>query len=86
MLNHYCPGSASLRRNITLEIRTCPQCGADVELFSSDHKATCDGCGFVVFKDVQSCIQWCRLGKECIGEEAYARFVADHPGMRPLGG
>ena len=39
MLGSYCPGSASLRNNISLEIKTCPECGADVELFSIDRRS-----------------------------------------------
>jgi len=42
MLGSYCPGSASLRNNISLEIKTCPECGADVELFSIDRKVACE--------------------------------------------
>jgi DNA-directed RNA polymerase subunit RPC12/RpoP len=74
-MNHFCPGSSSLRRDITLEIKTCPECGADVELFSIDQKARCDNCGFVVYNKLQSCIQWCRYAKECVGEEVYAKYM-----------
>ena len=58
MLGSYCPGSASLHNNISLEIKTCPECGADVELFSIDRKVACEKCGFVVYNNVLSCIQW----------------------------
>lgn len=74
MLNHFCPGSSSLRRDITLTIKTCPQCGADVELFSIDKKIACDKCGFVVFNSIQSCVQWCRYAEQCMGAEVVAQF------------
>ena len=75
MLNtQFCPGSSSLRNNITLTIKTCPECGGDVELFSIDLKARCDRCGFVVFNDMQSCIQWCRYAEACVGEETYRKM------------
>jgi ribosomal protein S27AE len=74
MLNNYCPGSASLRNNITLEIKTCPQCGADIELFSIDKRATCDRCGFVIYNSAQSCINWCRYAEQCFGTEQYQKL------------
>lgn len=74
MLNHYCPGSFSLRNNITLDIKTCPQCGADVELFSIDKKAACEQCGFVVYNNMQACIDWCRYAEQCFGAELYQKL------------
>lgn len=74
MLNHYCPGSFSLRNNITLDIKTCPQCGADVELFSIDKKATCEQCGFVIYNNMQACIDWCRYAEQCFGAELYQKL------------
>ncbi len=74
MLNTACPGAASLRGTPTITIKTCPQCGADVELFSIDFKVACDRCGFVVYNNVQSCIQWCKLAEACVGEELYTKF------------
>ena len=69
-----CPGSANLRTP-TLAIRKCPDCGSDVELFSSDVKVTCEKCGFVVFNDITSCIRWCKHARECVGEERYRELV-----------
>jgi ribosomal protein S27AE len=74
MSNAYCPGSAGLNGTPTLTIKTCPQCGADVELFSIDLKMACDRCGFVVYNNVQSCIQWCRFAEACVGAEMYAQY------------
>lgn len=70
----YCPGSSSLRNNITLDIKTCPECGSDVELFSIDLKVKCDTCGFVVYNTLQSCIQWCRYAEQCVGPEVYQKL------------
>jgi ribosomal protein S27AE len=74
MLGSYCPGSASLRNNISLEIKTCPECGADVELFSIDRKVACDKCGFVVYNNALSCIQWCRYAEQCFGAEMVTKY------------
>lgn len=76
MLEHFCPGSASLRKDITLTIKTCPHCGADVELFSIDKRVACDQCGFVVYNSIQSCVQWCSYAEQCMGPEVVAQFRA----------
>lgn len=74
MLDH-CPGAANLRTP-TLAIKKCPQCGAEVELFSNDISVKCSECGFEVFNDIISCVQWCKYAKECVGEETYNRIMA----------
>lgn len=78
MLGH-CPGSANLRTP-TLAIKQCPQCGAEVELFSNDVSVACDACGFVVYNDLLSCVQWCKYAKECVGEETYRKLVERREG------
>lgn len=75
MLEHFCPGSSSLRKDITLTVKECPQCGADVELFSIDKRVACDACGFVVYNSLQSCIQWCRYAEQCVGPDVYQQFM-----------
>jgi NADH pyrophosphatase NudC (nudix superfamily) len=74
MLDH-CPGAANLRTP-TLAIRKCPQCGEEVELFSNDVSVKCSNCGFVVYNDILSCVQWCKHAKECVGEETYHKIMA----------
>lgn len=66
-----CPGAAQFTRTPTLKIRKCPECGADVEIFSTELKVECGNCGFTIYNDLGSCIQWCKYAKECIGEELY---------------
>jgi DNA-directed RNA polymerase subunit RPC12/RpoP len=83
MLNHYCPGSSGLRNNITLEIKLCPECGSDVELFSIDLKARCEKCGFVVYNKLQSCIQWCKYAEQCVGAEMYNKMKVTAPRALP---
>jgi transposase len=74
MSTEYCPGAAGLRGTPTLTIKTCPNCGADVELFSIDRKVACDQCGFVVHNSIQSCIQWCKYAESCFGEEMVRKY------------
>ena len=65
-----CPGAADLRRP-EIKIKNCPECGEEVELFSTDIKVKCSNCGFLVYTDFESCIKWCKYAKECVGEDLY---------------
>jgi hypothetical protein len=47
-----------------------------VELFSNDVSVKCSTCGFEVYNDILSCVQWCRYAKECVGEETYTKIMA----------
>jgi DNA-directed RNA polymerase subunit RPC12/RpoP len=71
-----CPGAASMRTP-TLKIKKCPECGTEVEIFSTDMKVECDNCGFTIFNDLQSCIQWCKYAEKCLGEELYKRLKGE---------
>ncbi|MDR3170696.1 MAG: hypothetical protein LBU17_03610 [Treponema sp.] len=74
MLTAYqCPGAASIRGTPTLETRICPQCGAEIDLFSCDMQVPCT-CGFIAYNNMQSCISWCAYAKQCVGEERYERY------------
>ena len=68
-----CPGSANLKTP-TLKIKKCPKCGADVELFSIDVTVKCPNCGFTVYNDTKSCIQWCKYAEQCVGEKLYKKL------------
>ncbi|MBC7110398.1 MAG: hypothetical protein H5T46_05290 [Archaeoglobi archaeon] len=68
-----CPGSSSILRP-KLELRVCPRCGNEVEIFSDEMKVECENCGFIIYNDLQLCIQWCPYAKECIGDENYERI------------
>ena len=69
-----CPGSANLRTP-TLKLKKCPECGRDVEIFSVDIQVKCDNCGFIIYNDIQSCLQWCKYAKQCVGKETYDRLL-----------
>ena len=74
MLDH-CPGAANLKTP-TLSIKKCPQCGEEAEVFSNDVSVTCSNCGFVIYNDIMTCVQWCRYAKECVGKDTYNRIMA----------
>ena len=68
-----CPGAANMRTP-TLKIKHCPECGGEVEIFSTDIKVKCKNCGFTVYNEIDSCLQWCKYAKECVGEEMYNKL------------
>ena len=68
MILDTCPGVKDLKTP-TLTIKKCPKCGEEVEIFSNDTQVSCETCGFVIYNDTLSCIQWCNYAKECVGEE-----------------
>ena len=71
-----CPGAANILRP-TIKIKICPECGEEVEILSSEVKTKCSKCGFTVYNDVASCVQWCEYAKECVGEEMYNRLMGN---------
>lgn len=70
-----CPGS--IANTPTLKIKKCPECGAEVEIFSNDVRVKCDRCGFTVYNDIESCIQWCKYARQCVGEELYNKLMSE---------
>lgn len=68
-----CPGSSNVRTP-TITTKDCPECGEEVEIFSNEMQVRCSSCGFTIYNDLQSCIQWCNYAKECVGEELYERL------------
>ena len=51
--------------------KVCPNCGAEIEMFSIDTEARCEKCGFVVYNDALNCVQWCKYAKKCVGDEMF---------------
>lgn len=69
-----CPGQDSRWR--TVELYTCPHCGAEEEIWSHERKVKCPGCGEWIFKqDVPSCTQWCGKASECVGEIRWKKLL-----------
>ena len=76
MMDDFCPGSSFIRTP-TLTIKICPECGSEVEVFSNDKSVQCETCGFTIYNDQQSCIDWCKYARECFGPEVYDRLRGD---------
>jgi transposase len=73
-----CPGAANIRTP-TLTIKKCPRCGEEIEVFSNDVSVKCSRCGFTVYNDILSCVQWCKYARECVGEETYRKLTEKNP-------
>ena len=68
-------GCQSASKSPTIIEKKCPQCGHDIEMFSIDTEMACENCGFVVYNDTLSCVQWCKYAKQCVGEEMYEHMM-----------
>lgn len=64
--------------------KTCPNCGTEIEMFSIDTEARCEKCGFVIYNDLLTCVQWCKYAKKCVGEETYAQMMRVVPREKAL--
>ena len=68
-----CPGAAHIRTP-TIIVKKCPECGNEVEIFSNEMLTKCTRCGFTIYSDLESCVQWCKYAVECVGEEMYQKL------------
>ena len=62
-------------RTPTIEEKICPNCGSTVEVFSTDTEVVCENCGFVVYNDALSCVQWCKYARQCVGDAMYEQMM-----------
>ncbi|MFC1925302.1 hypothetical protein ACFLW2_01230 [Chloroflexota bacterium] len=69
-----CPGAVNIRMP-RLEVKDCPKCGEEIEIFSNEASTKCSECGLMIYNDLLSCVQWCEYAKECVGEETYERLM-----------
>jgi transposase len=69
----HCPGADKIRIP-DLEIKQCPGCGSEIEIFSNEFQARCEACGFVAYKDLSSCVRWCKYAEECLGTELFQQL------------
>jgi ribosomal protein S27AE len=75
-MTYRCPGADNIRTP-TIKTKICPNCGGEIDLFSSEMQAVCDRCGFVAYNDTKSCLKWCRYARQCVGDELYERFLRE---------
>jgi DNA-directed RNA polymerase subunit RPC12/RpoP len=72
----FCPGSKLLRQPAP-ELFACPNCGTEVEIWSDEFKRACPSCRKMVLRPGgMSCLEWCRMAKQCVGEATYESWAA----------
>ena len=70
-----CPGAMRIKDPVP-EFFNCTKCGAEVEIWSNENFRRCETCGSLMQREqVPTCIDWCKYGKECVGEEAYNKYM-----------
>ena len=62
-------------RTPTIEEKICPNCGSTIEVFSTDTEVACENCGFVVYNDALSWVQWCKYARQCVGDAMYEQMM-----------
>lgn len=68
-----CPGQD--KRNISVEIIKCPDCGYGIEIFSDEIKVECPKCKALACRDrLPSCIDWCKAPHRCIGMDKWRQL------------
>jgi len=76
-----CPGAKMIRQPKP-ESFDCPQCGAEVEIWTDELKGVCPQCKTTVLRyQDQSCLEWCKLAETCVGREAYNNFMQNRAQM-----
>jgi hypothetical protein len=69
-----CPGSLSFSQPKP-DIVKCPDCGTEVEIWSDEATGSCPSCSKSVIRTVtQSCVDWCKYAKECLGDEKFKKY------------
>lgn len=70
-----CPGAKSFRQPEP-EIIKCPDCSTEIEIWTDEIQATCPKCKKIVIREGGvSCLDWCRYAKECVGDQAYSKYM-----------
>lgn len=70
-----CPGSQKFKRPQPENIK-CPFCGGEVEIWTDEFEAVCPGCKKTVSRGgEQSCLDWCKEARKCVGDEIYERYL-----------
>ena len=69
-----CPGSMAFAQP-KIEIVRCPHCGDDAEVWTDEAQGKCRKCGGSVCRTTtQSCIDWCKYARDCLGDEGLKKY------------
>lgn len=77
MAEFKCPGSDKFRQPVPEQVK-CPICKEEVEIWTDETKADCPECRIEVKREMQqNCLDWCKYARECIGEDAYKKYLGN---------
>jgi len=77
VIEYKCPGAA-LNRNVRVEIKKCPSCSYEVEIFEDESAIKCPKCGTEVRRQsAPSCVSWCKHARKCLGEKKWNELIKD---------
>ena len=69
-----CPGSKRIKKPYPEEIKC--SCGQMVEIWSDETSTICKNCKRKLNRKIApSCLDWCSMAKECVGEEKYKKYL-----------
>jgi hypothetical protein len=72
-----CPGAWGFKQP-TPKFIPCPECHAEVEIWTDEVEVKCHQCGAAVSRErLQGCIDHCEAARECLGDSLYKKLVAD---------
>ena len=75
-MNSKCPGQDMSK--LRVQLYKCPNCGAEVEMFSDELRVKCHKCGKYIYQEtIPTCIDWCASARECLGEERWKEFKGE---------
>jgi len=71
-----CPGSDKFKQPKPENIK-CNFCGKETEIWTDEFQTTCPNCHKRVTRAgaTQSCLDWCKFAKECVGESIYNEYL-----------
>ena len=69
-----CPGSQKFKQPQPENIK-CPFCGEEAEIWTDEFETVCPGCKKKISRSGQSCLDWCKEAKNCVGENIYKRYL-----------
>lgn len=76
-----CPGSERIKKPFPEEVKC--SCGNVVEIWSDETSTICKKCQKEVTKEMlPSCLDWCSMARECMGEVKYKRYLESKKGKK----
>lgn len=81
-MRNACPGSVRINEPVP-EIKPCPYCGKEIEMWSDECTAVCPVCGAGITREVfEHCYDWCPSARICAGDLTYKRYMRTKKYMR----